>query len=208
LQSTKTPLPSGVFCFLMHLPRSSTQLSVAVLGTVGSYHHQVAVALFPNALVQYFASFGDVVGAVCRGEVQKGIVAIANSTIGTLPAPQAVLHRHAQEVTTETQYTLPITHGLVVAAPTMEEGDILTVVSHAAALQQCQQMIQARGWHQRVAMDTATAVKEIMAHPTPHIAAIASPFAARLYGAHLLPTSIQDQAENATTFAVIRGKSG
>jgi prephenate dehydratase len=188
----------------MHLPPPPTRLSVAVLGTVGSYHHQVAVALFPNALVRDFASFGEVVGAVCRGETQKGIVAIANSTIGTLPAPQEELHRHAQELTTETHYTLPIRHCLVVADPTMTESGITTVVSHAAALQQCQQVIQARGWQSRVAMDTATAVKEIMAHPNPHSAAIASPFAARLYGAHMLQTIVQDQIGNATTFAVIK----
>lgn len=189
----------------MHLPAPSAQLSVAVLGTVGSYHHQVAVALFPNALVRYFASFGEVVGAVCRGETQKGIVAVANSTIGALPAPQEELHRHAQELTTETHYTLPIRHCLVVANSTMTESDITTVLSHTAALQQCQRVIQARGWQSRIAMDTATAVKEIMATPNPHVAAIASPFAARYYGAHILPTVVQDQSGNATTFAVIRG---
>lgn len=191
----------------MHLPPPHPRLSVAVLGTVGSYHHQVAVALFPHALVRYFTSFAEVVGAVCRGEAQKGIVAIANSTIGALAAPQEELHRHAQELTTERQYTLPITHGLMVASPTITEREITTVVSHSAALQQCQQIIQARGWQCRVAVDTATAVKEVMANPLPHVAAIASPFAARLYGAYLLPTVIQDQVGNATTFAVIRGRT-
>lgn len=162
--------------------------------------------MFPNARVRYFASFGEVVGAVCRGETEKGIVAIANSTIGTLPVPQEELHRHAQELTTETHYTLPIRHCLVVADLTITESGITTVVSHAAALEQCQQVIQARGWQSRLAIDTATAVKEIMAHPDPHFAAIASPFAARHYGAYMLQTVVQDQIGNATTFAVIKGK--
>jgi prephenate dehydratase len=188
----------------MHLPSTPSALSVAVLGTVGSYHHQVAVALFPHARIRYCATFGDIVAAVCTGETQKGVVAISNSTIGTLPAPQAVLQRHAQELTTEREYILPITHCLVVADPSITIDAITTVVSHTAALQQCQQTIQVQGWQTQVAMDTATAVQEVMGHRYPHFAAIASPFAARLYGAYVLPVSIQDKAGNATTFAVIK----
>jgi prephenate dehydratase len=192
----------------MHLPSTPSALSVAVLGTVGSYHHQVAVALFPHARIRYCASFGDIVAAVCAGETQKGVVAISNSTIGTLPAPQAALQSHAQELTTEREYTLPITHCLVVADLSVTIDAITTVVSHTAALQQCQQTIQKHGWQTQVAVDTATAVQEVMEHNYSHLAAIASPFAARLYGAHVLQISIQDQVGNATTFAVIKREGG
>ncbi len=189
----------------MHLPILSTHLSVAVLGVVGSYHHQVALALFPNARLRYCASFHEVAGAVCRGDAQKGIVAIANSTIGTLPTPREVLRHHAAQLVIETYYTLPITHCLVVAEPTMTERTIRKVLSHPAALQQCHTYIQTKQWQALPATDTATAVKEVMAQRNGHLAAIASPFAAQHYGAYVLPPSIQNQIGNATTFAVIRG---
>lgn len=176
-------------------------MHIAVLGIPGSYHHQVAVELYPTAEMLHCSTFAEIISSVKEGKVDKGVIAIENSIIGLIQEPNELLK--VADLTTELKYTLALTHRLVTVNENTLINQIKTVISHPAALEQCRTKIKEMGWKTQTAVDTASAVKEIMEKKEPHVAAISSIFAALLYGAHAHNFELQDTKTNSTTFAII-----
>ena len=70
--------------------------------------------------------------------------------------------------------------------------DIREVRSHPVALEQCRVFLAKHpSWQRKIVDDTAGAVREIVASGDPHVAAIASAFAAKVYDAQLVAVGIQ-----------------
>ena len=148
-------------------------------------------------------TFEDVVTAVLAGRVDRGILPIANSIIGTVPGGAAAAATTGVRVLR--RIAVPVEQCLM-ALPGATVETITRVYSHPAALGQCNQLFGAHPhmkpteWY-----DTAGAARHVAAGNDRTIAAIASRRAAEHYGLEILASNIQDSQDNVTTFVVVCG---
>lgn len=179
------------------------QEKIAILGIKGAFHHQVAQALYPDAEYLYYPTFPEVLQAVLEKKATTCIVALHNKIMGQIPASKTALEEiHIQSLRIIQTYDLPIRH-CVIGCPGARISDITSIISHPAALKQCEKYVETINAKTEIRADTASAVKEVVEKNDPTTAAIASEFAANLYSGTVLKKDIQDEENNYTTFAVI-----
>ncbi|GAB4316152.1 MAG: prephenate dehydratase [Candidatus Zixiibacteriota bacterium] len=155
----------------------------------------------PRALAVPCAVFDDVFRAVERGTVDIGVVPIENSLIGSINVNYDLLLAHPLHIVGETQ--LRIVHCLI-AKPGVTLQRIRAVHSHPAALDQCRGFFNKNRRLRPVAQhDTAGAVRMLTETDDESIAAIASSYAADLYGLRVLRKSIEDEKQNFTRFVAL-----
>ena len=146
-------------------------------------------------------SFDDVFHQVQRGKCDVGVIPIENSLIGSIHINYDLLLHHKLHVIAESQ--LRIVHCLI-ARPGATLRKVKQVLSHPAALDQCRGFF---GKHRRLVpepfYDTAGAVRMLSETDDDSLAAIASPYAAKLYGMRVLKTSIEDDKQNFTRFLLL-----
>jgi prephenate dehydratase/chorismate mutase/prephenate dehydratase len=97
---------------------------------------------------------------------------------------------------------MPIIHCLL-AAPGADHRDIRTAYSHGQALAQCRRFLERNKLDAEDWFDTAGAARMIAEDRPKGGAAIASRFAAELYGLEIIKEGIQDSAANRTRFFVL-----
>lgn len=177
-------------------------LAVAIQGEAGSFSDQAArqvhggdVRLLPCL------GFAELFRAVETGAADRGMVPIENSLAGSIHENYDLLGARALHVVAETE--LRIRHCLI-APPDIALADVRRVVSHPVALAQCRRFFTEHPELEPVpAYDTAGSVRDLMARRVAGTAAIASAFAAALYGAVVLCEGLEDHAENYTRFLVV-----
>jgi len=81
--------------------------------------------------------------------------------------------------------------------------DVKTVQSLSVALGQCRKFIRKHRFKTQSAVDTAGSAREVAEKGDKSLAAIASRFAAEVYGLDLLAENIEDAAHNTTRFLVV-----
>jgi len=182
----------------------------AYLGPEGTYSDE-AVHLFAQEAAgedaaqtpEYLAcaTIMEVFAKVSVGDADFGVVPIENSLEGSVNTTLDEL-AFGPAVRILGEKTLDIHHALV-AAPGTRLEDITTVLSHLQAIGQCSHWINDKlpGRPVLAANSTADAVR--LAVPRPGYAAVASEFAAGLYGAEVLERSIEDEPNNQTSFVLI-----
>ncbi|MCL2655191.1 MAG: prephenate dehydratase [Coriobacteriia bacterium] len=183
----------------------------AFLGPRGTFSDEAA-RLFADATDEATASsdflecatIPEVFEAVRSGAADFGTVPIENSLEGSVTITLDELALGSQVVILD-EAVLDIHHCLV-AAPGARKADIGTVISHPQALGQCAQWILRTlpGRPVIARNSTAEAVRQAQEHPG--YAAIASAFAAELYGAEILERNIEDRPNNQTNFVLIAGE--
>ena len=184
--------------------------SIAYLGPAGTYCNEAALVFAdklgsPDAKLMSCASFTEVFEFVERGKSAYGVVATENALEGPVTATldNFAFNSSAQILGVR---VLDIHHCLI-TRPGTKRAEIGTIVSHVQALGQCRRFIT----REFPAADTipvastAESVKAAMADPTK--AAIATRFAADLYGAVVIEDDIEDRLGNQTSFALI-GRPG
>ena len=188
----------------------SASPTIAYLGPEGTYSHEAARAFaqkLGDSDAQLIAcpSFTDVFDSVDRGRSTYGVVATENSLEGPVTA---TLDNFAfnSSATILGVHVLDIGHCLIVH-PDAQRSDIKAVASHAQGIGQCRRYI-AEHFPSAEAIttsSTAASVKYAMQHP--ETAAIATRYAAELYGARVVEEHIEDRFGNQTSFALI-GRPG
>ena len=146
----------------------------------------------------------EVFEAVRAGAADFGVVPIENSLEGSVAATLDELALGRQVfMLGETRLDI---HHCLIAAPGTQRADITTIVSHPQALGQCAQWIlhELPGRPVIASNSTVDAVRQAGEHPG--YGAIASAFAAELYGADILERNIEDHTNNQTNFVLIAGK--
>jgi chorismate mutase / prephenate dehydratase len=175
-------------------------LPVAYLAPPATFTHQAARERFGDA-AEYHPSrtIAEIFDDVERGRAQFGVVPVENSTDG---AVNVTLDRLVHtELLICGELTLEIAQHLLTRAT--ELADVKRVLSHPQGLGQC------RGWLAEHLPDVAqeetasTAGAAELAAADPHVAAIASELAGRLYGVPILRRRIEDNPHNATRFLVL-----
>jgi prephenate dehydratase len=177
-------------------------MQVAIQGEAGSFSHEAAGKVFPEATILPCTVSSDVFRALTEREVDAAVIPIENSLAGSVVEHYDLLLDH--DVAIESESLLRIRHNLI-AVPGSSLERIQRVYSHPVALAQCRRFL---GEHPEIEAvpfyDTAGSVKQLTELRDRSGAAIASARAAEYYGGEILAVGIEDNAENYTRFFLIR----
>jgi prephenate dehydratase len=182
---------------------SDNSLRVAFQGERGAYGEAAAVVFFDD-LVEPIPhnDFDSVFEAVTNHEVDRGILPVENSLMGSIHRNYDLLLRYELSIVGEVQ--IPIAHQLI-ALPGVTLADVKKVYSQPPALAQCEHSLDKLLPHvERVpTYDTAGSVKMIKEQNITDGAGLASARAATIYEMNILQPDMQDNTENYTRFVVV-----
>ncbi len=178
------------------------RMKIAIQGEPGSFSHEAALRLVPDAEIVPCALSAEVFAALTGESAEAAVIPIENSLAGSVSEHFDLLL--ANDVRVERETLLRIRHNLIAIAGAETEG-IDRVFSHPVALAQCRQFLARHPRMEAFAFyDTAGSVKQLVELRDRHAAAIASEQAAEYYGAAILEAGIEDNAENFTRFFLLR----
>jgi prephenate dehydratase len=178
------------------------RMRIAIQGEPGSFSHEAALKLVPEAAIVPTSLSAEVFASVTDGSVDAAVIPIENSLAGSVLEHFDLLLSH--DVLVERETLLRIRHNLI-GMPGITMDDIDRVFSHPVALAQCRRFLAEHPDMESFAYyDTAGSVKQLMELRDRHAGAIASTAAAHYYGAEILATEIEDNPENYTRFFLIR----
>ena len=184
-------------------------MRIAIQGEFGSFSHEAALTMEPQATIVPCALSPDVFKLVESGGVDAAVIPIENSLAGSVVEHFDLLFH--SELQIERESLLRIHHNLI-AVPGTRLDQIGNVLSHPVALAQCRRFFQD---HPNLTptpfYDTAGSVKHVLdqglSKGLKYSAAIASAQAAQTYGGEVLAAGIEDNAANFTRFFLIRSPS-
>ena len=175
---------------------------VAIQGIKGSFHHQVAREYFGTQdRILECSSFPELARSLSEGKADKAVMAIENSTAGSILPNYALLDRYKLRVSGE--HYLPIRMNLMVL-PGQKMEDLQEVASHPMALLQCRDFFDQQR-HLRLIEDTDTAAvaQRIAENKLKNLGAVAGEVAAEMYGLEILAADIHSIKSNTTRFLIL-----
>jgi prephenate dehydratase len=177
-------------------------MRIAIQGELGSFSHEAALKLEPQATIVPCALSAEVFKRVENNEVSAAVIPIENSLAGSVVEHFDLLFQ--SNVHIERESLLRIRHNLI-GVPGCKVEDIRQVLSHPVALAQCRRFFDQ---HSKMTptpfYDTAGSVKHLIALGDRESGAIASEQAALTYGGEVLAAGIEDNPANYTRFFLIR----
>ena len=177
-------------------------MQIAIQGEPGSFSHEAAGKIYPEATILPCSFSFEVFHALLSKEVDAAVIPIENSLAGSVVEHYDLLLEH--DVLIESESLLRIRHNLI-AVPGVEIERVQRVYSHPVALAQCRKFLEQHPAIESIPFyDTAGSVKQLMELRDRNAAAIASARAAEFYGGEVLAADIEDNAENYTRFFLIR----
>jgi prephenate dehydratase len=188
---------------------STTRIRVSFQGELGAFGELAIVQHWRGgADAVPTRTFASVAELVRDAQVEYGVIPVWNSSIGDVLQGREVVDVLDPTLALDGEVAVPVHHCLL-ALPGVALESLRTVESHPAALAQCTRFFAEYPWlTPRDAFDTAGAAKELARSatlaPSPDRAVIAPAGAAARYGLTILAAQIQDDADNATRFVVIR----
>lgn len=184
-------------------------MKIGVMGARGSFSEQAGELYIKKenqsaAEIIPLVSAENVLTALNKGEIDRGIFPIENSNGGIVIEAVYAMAKHNFEI--ETMFELDVHHMLLVR-PGVTASHINTIASHDQALKQCRMYLK-RTWPECEIVpyaDTAKAAEDLANGILPDTTAVIAPKrAAELYGLQVLEESIQDLKFNYTVFVVAR----
>ncbi len=182
---------------------SKEALRVGFQGERGAYGEAAAVTFFGEAVQPVpHNDFDSVFDAVTSKQVERGILPVENSLMGSIHRNYDLLLRHELSIVGEVQ--IPIAHQLI-ALPGVTLADVKKVYSQPPALAQCEESLkELLPQATRVpTYDTAGSIKMIREQNITDGAGLASARAATIYDMNILHPDMQDNTENYTRFVVV-----
>ena len=202
---TSGPFPdhaiSSIFHEIISACRSlEVKLDVVYLGPEATNTHLACLEHFGSS-IQALAkeSIPDVFEAVERGEATYGVVPIENSTEGSVNRTLDMLIESEVKICGEIM--MRVSHDLL-SSDGRPEG-IDKIYSHPQALGQCKKWLRKNFPSVSLIETVSTAKAAQMASEDSSAAAIASSFAARLYGLKVVKSQIEDYFHNYTRFLIL-----
>jgi prephenate dehydratase len=173
---------------------------IAFQGEPGAFSHAAAHALFPTDEALPCTTFEDTIAAVQQGRAEYGVVPVENSLYGRITDIYHLLPESGLHITGE--HFLRVEMNLL-AIPGTKLEEVKSVQSLSVALGQCRKFISDHKLKTINGVDTAGSAREVAERGDKTVAAIASRFAAEVYGLDILAANIEDAAHNTTRFLVI-----
>ncbi len=196
---------SSVFSEIISACRSlQLEFAVVYLGPAATYTHLACLQHFGNSVRALpEESIQEVFDAVERGKAEYGVVPIENSTEGVVNRTLDMFIESKVSICGE--ILTKISHDLLSQSGKPE--GIRTIYSHPQAFGQCRQWVTKHFPHIQVVETVSTAKAAQMATKDANAAAIASSFAAHLYGLKVIESQIEDYLNNCTRFLVLGRQS-
>ncbi|MDR1762221.1 MAG: prephenate dehydratase [Bacteroidales bacterium] len=175
---------------------------VAIQGIKGAFHEIAAHKYFgSNIETVNCIQFKTIFELVQQGRVDYGIVAVENTIAGSILSNYLLLKNSKVKISGE--ISIHITQNLM-ALPGTSIKDIKEVYSHPIAIQQSSEFfndypsIKLIEWS-----DTASSAQKVAEEKLATAAAIASEYAAKLYGLEIIAPRIETHKRNFTRFFII-----
>jgi chorismate mutase/prephenate dehydratase len=180
-------------------------IRVAYQGTDGAFSHQAAMRHFEqrydNVDCIGFTRFDQAAEAVDEEQVDVAILPIENTTAGSINDTYDLLATKNLFIIGEE--VLRVIHCLM-ACENVEVSNIRRVMSHPQAIAQCSRFLAGlTRCHVESYFDTAMAARKVRDDGDLSQAAIASAYAAEIYGLQILERDLANQPENFTRFVVV-----
>ena len=178
----------------------SQAFRVAFQGELGAFSEEAILQLWGSDVETVpFREFFDVAGALARGEVDRAVLPIENTIVGSVQGAHDVIdatpgiHAIAE--------TVVAVHHCLLGPPGGKFDLVRDVFSHPVALAQCGIFFRA---NPRLAVhavyDTAGAAVDVQNLADPQFAAVASRISAKRYSLDVLVADIEDRPDNQTRF--------
>ena len=193
---------SGRIPFLEIEGLDRENIRVVFQGVEGAYSHAAMCAYFGKDVPSFHVPrFRDAMEVIAEGSADYAVLPIENSTAGIVADNFDLLVDFENYIVAE--QIIPVEHVLM-ARPGVKEADIRKVYSHPQALSQCEHLFaENRGWEAAPYGNTALAARHIAEKGRPDEAAIASRFAAELFGLNVLREHVNDEDGNSTRFLIV-----
>lgn len=182
-------------------------IKIGISGGVGSFseeaaNYHCAKEKIEDYKLSYLISVENVLEALNKKEIDKGVFPIENSNGGIVYEAVYAMSKHIFEI--KKMFEIDIKHCLLVK-PGINSGNIKKITSHQQALKQCRMYLK-RKWAETELeeyRDTAEAAKDLSEGKLPAETAIIAPkVCAKIYNLEILEEGIQDLKFNFTTFIV------
>ena len=174
--------------------------NVAYSGVEGAFAHIAAGRIFPDGKRISYPDFKAAYEAVEKGECDCAVLPIENSRAGEVG--QVIDLIFSGSLYVNGLYSLDIRHNLIGLSDAAEK-DIVKVISHQQALDQCASYIRNQGYKSEGCENTARAAKLVADTGDKSLAAIASRETAELYGLKVIRENINEASDNTTRFVVL-----
>jgi prephenate dehydratase len=176
-------------------------MALGYLGPEGSYSYTAAKHYAHGSILIGMKTFKQIITAVEKGVIEKGVLPIENSTQGAVT--QVMDHLMDTKITTITgEIILQVRHSLLSAHENGEE--LRYVLSHPQALDQCRVFFEKYYPHiQLIPCESTSYACELAKEKGMEYGAIANDWAAANHDFKILHKDIQDNANNQTRFIVI-----
>lgn len=177
-------------------------IKIAIQGVKASFHEEAAYKYFGQEIETIeCGSFKQTCEMLKQGKADYVVMAIENSIAGSILPNYNLLRDYRFHIIGEVH--LNIQQNLL-ALPGVKLNDIQTVESHPIAIRQCDEFLgEHPEWTIKEGMDTAGCAKKIAEEKLTHTAAIASEYAAKIYGLNILEKRIETHKKNATRFLIL-----
>ncbi len=184
-------------------------IKVSYQGTDGAFSHQAAMRHFEqrysNVECIGYTRFDEAAQAVEDAEVDVGFLPIENTTAGSINDTYDLLNE--KELYIIGEEILKVQHCLMGPEDVPIE-NIRRILSHPQAIAQCSKFLTSLPrCHVESYFDTAMAARKVRDDADLSQAAIASAFAAEIYGLKILKRDLANQKENYTRFVIVSSES-
>lgn len=174
---------------------------VVFQGAEGAYSQAAMMQYFGDQVNSFHVeTFRDAMIAIDEGSADFAVLPIENSTAGIVSEIYDLLVEFENYIVGE--QIIKIEHCLM-AVPGTELSDIKTVYSHPQSLMQSSRFLNQQRWQQISMQNNAFAAKKVAEDQDKTQAAIASEYAAKLYGLEVLLKGVNQSSTNSTRFIIV-----
>lgn len=184
---------------------SDDSIKVVHQGTKGAYSYEAMINYFGEKVESYSVqTFREAMEDVRNNKATYAVLPIENSTAGIVNEVYDLLVEYDNYIVAET--TLKIEHALMANNGAKLE-DIKRVYSHPQALMQCSKFLEEHKEFEQIStLNTALSAKYVLDSKSNENAAIASEYAAKIFGLNILEDNINHSDTNTTRFLIIANK--
>lgn len=177
------------------------QARVVFQGAEGAYSQMAMFRYFGKQVKSFHVeTFRDAMIAIDEGSADFAVLPIENSTAGIVSEIYDLLAEFENYIVGE--QIIKIEHCLMGIEGT-KLSDIRTVYSHPQSLMQSARFLNSHNWQQISMQNNAFAARKVAQDQELSQAAIASEYAARLYGLRVLEKGVNDSSTNSTRFIIV-----
>ncbi len=175
---------------------------VVFQGAEGAYSQAAMMKYFGDKVNSFHVdTFRDAMIAIDEGRADFAVLPIENSTAGIVSEIYDLLVEFENYIVGE--QIIKIEHCLM-AVPGTKPEDIKTVYSHPQSLMQSARYLNSHPQWQQISMqNNAFAARKVAEEQDKTQAAIASEYAANLYGLEILEKGVNQSSSNSTRFIIV-----